>query len=133
KVLFGEQILAILDNKVEDIILLVNHLHIISCGLEMAEQKKKNIVPLPALALSQDLNVDKFPNIVLEYEQALCFLAKENFEVELPEGDWILVRFENVSLGWVKKINNRFNNYYPVEWRIRMNIKGVEKSVSILS
>jgi NOL1/NOP2/sun family putative RNA methylase len=122
KVLFGEQVLGILSDKTDSIITLTNHLHIISCGLEVAELKKKNIVPLPALALSVDLNKEKFSSIQLKKEEALKFLAKENFEAELPEGDWILIEFKNNPLGWIKKINNRFNNYYPVEWRIRMKI-----------
>jgi NOL1/NOP2/sun family putative RNA methylase len=122
KVLYGEQVLALLSNKMDAIITLTNHLHIISCGLEMAELKKKNSIPLPALALSIDLNNEAFPSVNLEYKEALLFLARENFDIELPEGDWILVNYKNCPLGWLKKINNRFNNYYPVDWRIRMNV-----------
>lgn len=132
KVLFGEQMLAIPESKQEEIIYLTNHLHIVSCGLEVGEVKKKNVVPSPALALSLALNKEYFPLLELEYKNALRFLAKENFEVELPEGDWILVSYQFIPLGWIKKINNRFNNYYPVEWRIRMSISEIEKYASIL-
>ena len=126
KVLFGEQVLAIPSNKTEEVVALANQLHIISCGLEVAELKKKNSIPLPALALSKDLNKEEFPIIDLEYKEALLFLAREHFETELPEGDWILVCYKNHPLGWLKKINNRFNNYYPVDWRIRMNVADIE-------
>ena len=126
KVLFGKQVLGLLSNKMEAIVTLTNHLHIISCGLEIAELKKKNSIPLPALALSVDLNTEAFPIVDIEYKEALHFLARENFEVELPDGDWILVTYKNHTLGWLKKINNRFNNYYPVDWRIRMNVTAVD-------
>ncbi len=124
KLLFGEQVLAMPKNKVDDIIYLTNHLHIVSCGLEVAELKKKNSIPSPALALSMDLNRDQFPSVDLDYKDALRYLARENFDAELPDGDWILVCYQTIPLGWLKKINNRFNNYYPVEWRIRMGVEG---------
>ena len=42
-----------------------------------------------------------------------------------------LMTFQNESLGWIKHLGNRFNNLYPKEWRIRMNIYYViKKSVS---
>ncbi|HVD99147.1 MAG TPA: hypothetical protein VNB90_13145 [Cytophagaceae bacterium] len=122
KILFGEQLLALPSGKLDEIIYLTNHLHIVSCGLELAELKKKNCVPAPSLALSVDLAQEFFPRIELDYQQALRYLAKENFDIELPEGDWILACYKGLPMGWLKKINNRFNNYYPVEWRIRMNI-----------
>ncbi len=122
KVLFGEQVLAFPEEKEDIIIALTSQLHIISCGLEMAVLKKKNIVPAPALALSADLNTAYFPVVEVEYQEALRYLAKESFDLELPQGDWILVCFQGIPLGWLKKINQRFNNYYPVEWRIRMTI-----------
>ena len=130
--LYGEQVLGLLENKVDEIVVLANHLHIISCGLELAEIKKKNNIPLPALALSIDLNHDQFPIVKLDYKEALLFLAKENFEVDLPEGNWILAAYKDVPLGWLKKINNRFNNYYPTDWRIRMNVTAIENEMKVL-
>jgi 16S rRNA C967 or C1407 C5-methylase (RsmB/RsmF family)/NOL1/NOP2/fmu family ribosome biogenesis protein len=132
KVLFGEQILAFPEDKHDDIVYLTNHLHIVCCGLELGEVKKKNVVPSPALALSLALNKNNFPVLELHYKDALRFLAKENFEIELPEGDWILISYQSIPLGWIKKINNRFNNYYPVEWRIRMNVANIETQTNII-
>ncbi len=130
--LYGEQVLALPENKVDEIVLLTNHLHIILCGLELAEIKKKNNIPLPALALSIDLNNEKFPRVELEYKEALLFLAKETFDVSLPEGNWIVAYYRGMPLGWLKKINNRFNNYYPTEWRIRMNVTSIEREMKVL-
>ena len=130
--LYGEQVLGLLENKVEEIIVLTNHLHIISCGLEMAEIKKKNNIPLPSLALSIDLNKALFPIVNLDYKEALMYLARENFDVELPDGNWILALYKGIPLGWLKKINNRFNNYYPTEWRIRMNVTTIENEMKVL-
>ncbi|WP_462243937.1 methyltransferase RsmF C-terminal domain-like protein [Ferruginibacter sp.] len=31
---------------------------------------------------------------------------------------WALISYRQLSLGWVKILSNRINNYYPKEWRI---------------
>jgi NOL1/NOP2/fmu family ribosome biogenesis protein len=31
---------------------------------------------------------------------------------------WALATYKNTNLGWLKVLQNRINNYYPVEWRI---------------
>jgi NOL1/NOP2/fmu family ribosome biogenesis protein len=49
-------------------------------------------------------------------------LKKETIEVKNTELGWILARFEGHNLGWLKVLKNRSNNYYPKEWRIRMEI-----------
>jgi 16S rRNA C967 or C1407 C5-methylase (RsmB/RsmF family)/NOL1/NOP2/fmu family ribosome biogenesis protein len=122
KVLFGDFIQALPGGKIEAVAELARAVHIVSCGLEMGEIKKKNIIPLPALALSVFLNQAAFPQVALEYPDALRYLARQHFEVVLPDGDWILVTYKGIPLGWLKKIDSRFNNYYPIEWRIRMEL-----------
>jgi hypothetical protein len=34
---------------------------------------------------------------------------------------WNIVTYKGINLGFVNNIGNRVNNYFPVEWRIRMN------------
>jgi NOL1/NOP2/fmu family ribosome biogenesis protein len=50
---------------------------------------------------------------------ALSYLRRELVDVNTELRGWILLRSEGVILGWVKKMDNRINNYYPTEWRIR--------------
>ncbi|MEQ9099671.1 MAG: hypothetical protein RIF36_21635 [Imperialibacter sp.] len=32
--------------------------------------------------------------------------------------------YQQLPLGWTKQIATRFNNYYPLHWRIRMELPG---------
>jgi NOL1/NOP2/fmu family ribosome biogenesis protein len=58
----------------------------------------------------------------VEPETALRYLRREDVLPEgLPSG-WGLVSYRNLPLGWVKRINNRANNYWPKEWRLRMDL-----------
>jgi NOL1/NOP2/fmu family ribosome biogenesis protein len=53
---------------------------------------------------------------------ALRYLRREDVvPVDLPNG-WGLVSFRGLSLGWAKRIGNRANNYWPKEWRLRMDL-----------
>jgi NOL1/NOP2/fmu family ribosome biogenesis protein len=40
---------------------------------------------------------------------------------------WNIVCYEGVCLGFVNNIGSRVNNYYPVEWRIRMDASSSDK------
>lgn len=90
--------------------------------LPLAEVKGKDLIPSPELALSVECNDSAFSVIKVEKETALKFLRKEEIKLETENG-WHLLQFENCNLGWIKKIGNRVNNYYPLEWRIRMKEK----------
>ena len=106
-----------------DTLLDINQsLNIVTEGLKMGEQKKKNIVPDPALALSTQLNTEAFNCIDLEKAEALRYLKKENLNFEAFEAGLGLIQYQGHGLGWGKRIQNRFNNYYPTNWRIRMEI-----------
>ncbi len=93
-----------------------------SLGLEMGEMKKQDLVPSHELALANSLN-PHLPKAQLAKEQALLFLKKENiWEPDWQRG-WALATFEGLSLGWMKVLDNRSNNYLPMNWRIRMDLK----------
>ncbi len=114
---------------------LRNNLHIISAGTDVAEVVKKDFKPLHAFALSPLLNANAFSTADLDWEQALRYLHKEDIALPDAENGWVLVRYKNLPLGWAKKIGPRTNNYYPKEWRIRMDIEEVTRAgepVSVL-
>jgi len=56
----------------------------------------------------------------LDYGNALSFLRRENFNLKNHSEGWILLRYLGVNLGFVKNIGTRINNYFPVDWRIRL-------------
>ena len=104
----------------EEIEFLATRLKVIYCGTEIAEMKGKDLIPLQGAANSIYLNKDNFNSIELDLEKALKFLARQDFEIEADLGI-NLVCFNGVPLGWLKKMSNRINNYYPQEWRLRNN------------
>ena len=95
-------------------------LRILSAGVIVGESKGKDLIPSQALALSQELNTSAFPDAELTWEEAIRYLRKE--AITLPEGlpkGYLLIRYQDVPLGFVKHLGNRSNNLYPQEWRIR--------------
>jgi NOL1/NOP2/fmu family ribosome biogenesis protein len=67
------------------------------------------------------LNKNNFTAEELTLSQALHFLKKEEIK---PQGisQYLIATHQNIPLGFLKKAGNRYNNLYPKEWRIRMDI-----------
>lgn len=88
-------------------------------GVELGKINKQQFIPNHELAVSI-LPKSGFLTVDLNLKDALDYLRKEDIPVkDLPEG-WVLVRYKNTPLGWLKNLGNRTNNYYPKDWRIRM-------------
>jgi 16S rRNA C967 or C1407 C5-methylase (RsmB/RsmF family)/NOL1/NOP2/fmu family ribosome biogenesis protein len=93
-----------------------------SSGFELGVLKGKDLVPSPSFALSSFLHND-ITKVEINLETALLFFKRETFELEGAQNGWILLTYQNVNLGFVKKIDGRINNYWPTEWRVRMEIQ----------
>lgn len=89
-------------------------------GVELGQFSKNQILPSHEWATSI-LPKAGFATLEMDMQQAVSFLRKEEFTLpeNLVEG-WHLVSYQKMPLGWIKNLGNRFNNYYPKEWRIRM-------------
>jgi NOL1/NOP2/sun family putative RNA methylase len=108
---------ASLSAKIE---FIVQQLHIVSTGTMVCELKHNKLIPDHALALSIDLNKDFFNLISVERDQALQYLRKETLPANNEKKGFALITFEGLPLGWVNVLDNRMNNLYPANWRIRM-------------
>jgi 16S rRNA C967 or C1407 C5-methylase (RsmB/RsmF family)/NOL1/NOP2/fmu family ribosome biogenesis protein len=116
----GSAIQAIPHKHIDTCQLISERLRVISAGIPTGEIKGKDLLPLPALALSTAFRPDAFPAIELPLEDAIRYLQKE--ALVLPENapkGYMTVTFQNHPLGFIKNIGNRANNLYPHEWRIR--------------
>lgn len=101
---------------------LFNSLNIIKRGTDISVTKNEDFIPLHDLALSPMLKDDAFYVFPVDLRQALMFLRRDPLVInDAPDG-WILLSYKGVNIGFVKKIGKRINNYFPVEWRIRMNL-----------
>lgn len=119
---YGEVISAVPANHFDAIDALYQNMYVIYAGTEVAEASGKKLKPLQALALSRYLNKDTFTIIDVELELALRYLRKEDISFGTNGNDWVLIQYKNIPLGWAKLIGNRVNNYFPKEWRIRMEL-----------
>lgn len=100
---------------------LQKNLYLIHLGICIGEDSPKGVLPNHALALSTQLGTH-YPTIELDKTQALLYLRGESSFQLQGENGWNIVTYEQTALGFVKVMQNRFNNYYPKEYRIRMSI-----------
>lgn len=114
----GKMLRAIPESLLAEISFLAAKFRVVNCGTEIGEIIKDKLVPEHALALSNILS-DAVGRTELGYEQAIQYLKKK--ELELPGGSmgWTVVTHKDHPLGWINKLSNRINNYYPKELRIR--------------
>ncbi len=118
----SEFIIAFPESKIPVLNTLSDQLRVISFGLPVAQFKKNDLLPEHTFALSIDRNPNIFETIELELRDALLFQKKEEIRINSTTKGWLLVTYQNVPLGFVKNLGNRANNYFPKEWRIRMNL-----------
>lgn len=92
-------------------------------GILLGEETRKEFIPAPELALSLALNSQYFQQTELSAEESLHYLhGTWNASTDNIAKGWNIVSYQGQPLGFIKAIGNRINNYYPKEWRIRMNI-----------
>jgi len=119
---FQEQVLAFPARWSGELLALIDKLSIVQAGTEVCEIKAKNLIPSHALAVSSILKKAAFSIEELDLKTALTYLKKEEIK---PVGtdQYLLAAYRQTPLGFLKRAGNRYNNLYPKEWRIRMDIK----------
>lgn len=104
----------------EDYSLLTSKIKVLSGGIRLGEVKGKDLIPDPALALSNSINLHQFSQTDVTWDEAINFLRKESITIDpnSPKG-YHLITYRGLPLGFIKHLGNRSNNLYPGEWRIR--------------
>lgn len=113
---------AIHSSHQKDLQLLQTALRIKKTGTALGKIAGKDMIPDHELALSVHLS-SAVTRVTASREEALLFLKKEEIKKEHPVKGWQVVTFEEQGLGWGKWLPNRMNNYFPKNWRIRMDVK----------
>lgn len=114
-----DTVLAIPEGMEAEVRVLADNFYLRKAGARVGQPTLKELIPDHDLALSSLLTLDS-PRIELTEKQALQYLRREDFDLETALRGWVLVTYKNIPLGWIKSLPNRFNNYYPKEWRILM-------------
>lgn len=119
---FNETILSIPQQWQQEFLIVQSNLHIIKWGVIVGENARKGLIPDHDLLMSHALRTN-YPSVELEHQKALEYLHGDTFSLDssAPNG-FVQITHQNEPLGWIKNIGNRFNNLYPKEYRIRMNI-----------
>jgi 16S rRNA C967 or C1407 C5-methylase (RsmB/RsmF family)/NOL1/NOP2/fmu family ribosome biogenesis protein len=109
---------------------LRERIRIYRAGTGMFRVKNRNIIPVHDLAISVIFRKNVLPVLELEKEEAVRYLRKDQLSViSEAERGWMTVMHRGVPLGFAKNIGGRINNYYPSEWRVRMEAKPFSDSV----
>jgi len=103
---------------------LAENLLIVKPGTHIFTVKKKNLLPSHELAMSVYFRNSVFPTLNLTLEQALDYLRRDSISATNAATGWLAACYNGINLGFMNNIGNRINNYYPVEWRIRMRATG---------
>lgn len=103
---------------------LAENLLIVKPGTKIFAVKKKNLLPSHELAMSVYFRNSVFPTLNLTLGQALDYLRRERISAPNAATGWLVACYKGINLGFMNNIGNRINNYYPVEWRIRMRATG---------
>jgi NOL1/NOP2/fmu family ribosome biogenesis protein len=129
----NEFIYFIPENKITEFEFLIHHLKMVQAGTTVATVKHDKIIPEHAFALSVNLDDNAFGKIPISFDQAIAYLRRDTLTIENTVKGFHLVTFDGVPIGWVNSLGNRFNNLYPIEWRIRMNPDSSATSISKLT
>jgi len=109
--------------SINDHSLLSAILKVVKPGTSICTIRKKKYIPSHELALSVFLRKSVFNTLNLEYPEAIKYLRRDNINVkDLPRG-WQIASYKGMNLGFLNNIGSRMNNYYPVDWRIRMSVQ----------
>jgi len=111
---------AIVPDHMSDYDLLHSILHVKKGGVRLGKALPKEVIPDHELAMCIQL-AKTVPSVILEKEEALQYLKKEEIRREGLKG-WYVVRYGDMALGWGKWMPGRMNNYLPKNWRIRMDV-----------
>ncbi len=110
------------DHRV-DFEIISQQLYLRKAGIRLGKLAGKDLIPDHELALSTLVSEKSVPRLELNRENALRYLKREDFDYKSSKKGWHLVTYQGHSLGWVKVLPNRVNNYLPKDWRILMDIR----------
>ena len=92
-------------------------LYIKKAGVKMGAVIRGELVPAHELGVSTVLSAI-YPKINVSIDTALDYLRRKDISVDTKEKGWTLIKFAEHTLGFIKILPGRVNNYYPKELRI---------------
>ena len=118
----GGTIIAVPSSISAETAVVESALHVLSAGCAAGVMKGQTLVPDADLALSLIRAEDAFPAVDVDLKTALAFLHKDALVLPDCGKGYVLLKYEQVPIGFVKNLGNRCNNLHPQGRRIRMDI-----------
>jgi NOL1/NOP2/sun family putative RNA methylase len=113
----NEEVIAMPIYLEEDLAAIQSALYIKKAGVKMGAVIRDELIPHHELALGTIIN-PAVTSVEVDLEMALQYLRKQEIKIDTATKGWVLIKYQQLPLGWVKILPNRVNNYYPKEWRI---------------
>ncbi|MGC1391581.1 MAG: rRNA cytosine-C5-methyltransferase [Bacteroidales bacterium] len=108
--------------SIDDYLHIYSNLKVVKAGTKVFVVKNKSYIPSHEISLSTGLKTDAFPANEIDLSEALAFIRHDNFMLHNIQKGWNIITYKGINLGFVNNLGNRLNNYFPTEWRIRMNL-----------
>ncbi len=89
----------------------------IRIGTRLGAWSHKDWIPDHALALSRFRSAN-IPTLELDRDESIRYLQRGLVERSGLSRGWHLVTYRGQTMGWVKSVGSRINNYYPSHLRI---------------
>lgn len=115
----GDLLIAVPGSIVSQMETLSQQLNVVIQGVALGTNKHGKFIPDHALAMSTDLRKSEFEVIELTKDESLRYLRKDTLSRPGHPRGLALVQFECNPLGWINVLDNRINNLYPSNWRIK--------------
>jgi 16S rRNA C967 or C1407 C5-methylase (RsmB/RsmF family)/NOL1/NOP2/fmu family ribosome biogenesis protein len=128
---WGDEVSAV-PCDMENYIYLYQNLKVVKPGTKLFMVKNNNFLPSHELALSGKIKKEAFSEEEILLPEAISYLRRDIFSVKSKSKGWNIVTYRGVNLGFIKNLGNRVNNYFPVEWRIRLDSSALANAQHIL-
>jgi len=112
-----DDVIAFPQNLFEEISNIQSTLYIKKTGITIGSLIRDELIPSHELSMST-IKSESIHTIDIDLQTALSFLRFDLKNLLSENKGWNLVSYKNTSLGFIKVLPNRINNYYPKEWRI---------------
>jgi NOL1/NOP2/fmu family ribosome biogenesis protein len=115
----SEEVFAFDAEYAHELGMLASVLKLRKSGLRLGEMIRDEFIPNHELAMST-ARTALIPHVDLDLKQALQYLRRETLDLGDVQKGWLLVQYKQVALGWIKQVQGKAKNHYPLNWRILM-------------
>jgi 16S rRNA C967 or C1407 C5-methylase (RsmB/RsmF family)/NOL1/NOP2/fmu family ribosome biogenesis protein len=124
---WGDEIIAIPCN-IEEYTHIFRNLKVVKGGTIISVKKQNDNIPSHGLSLSNRFHKEAFPRLELNLHDAISYLRRDYFNISHISKGWNVMTFSGINLGFIKNVGTRVNNYFPVEWRIRLDASAIHEA-----